>query len=277
MGVPPRPPIPRTPPVPVPEFYKPTLIRMPMFLLLWADSGAGKTTLAATAPGDKAYIQFDPGGYVSLANRTDYFLLDCSGYSYANTMAQFNTVDPFNIKKFISETPSIGTIVIDSVTTLAHQALQYAVTIQRNSTFDMPGQHGYGTRNQVMRRVVGLLMQIASALDKNLIVIAHEGVPDEDSKQITLSLSTALSNDISLRFNEVWWMKDMGDARQIHIRSHGRYKPMKSRMFLSNGANFFTWHYDADTKQGDGIAEWMAAWQANGGDKIPLPERRIQK
>ena len=89
-----------------------------------------------------------------------------------------------------------------------------------------------------------------------------------------MSLSDALANDVSLRFNEVWHMKDTGTERQIFIRPHGYWKPMKSRMFLSTQQSNFVWHYDADTLTGDGIAEWFDQWQQNGGRKIPLPTKK---
>lgn len=261
MAVPPR-----------PQFEQPTFDDAKMFLLVWGDSGCGKTTLSMTAPGKKALIQFDPQGHVSLANRNDYYLLDLSGNSYTQTMMEFNTIDPFGIRKFIQTHEDVETVVIDSITTLAFQALQYAVTkAGGNSNIDVPGMNGYGVRNNVMRRVVQSLMQICSDLKKNLIVITHEGAPDETTKAVTMSLSSSLANDVALRFNEVWWMKDTGTERLIHVRPWLIYKPMKSRMFYSVASSSFVWHYNADTLEGDGINEWMDAWRANSGHKIPLP------
>jgi AAA domain len=272
VGLPPRPPIPQAPVTTGARFVTPTFESARMFLLAWGDSGCGKTTLASTAPGEKALIQFDPQGHLSLSNRSDIHVLDLSGNSAATTMAEFNAADPFRMKAFITSKPAIETVIIDSVTTLAFQALQYAVTkAGGTSNIDVPGQNGYGVRNNVMRRVVQSIMQIVGGLHKNLIMITHEGAPDEASKNITMSLSASLANDVSLRFNEVWWMKDIGTERQIHVRAHGRHKPMKSRMFLTTGATNFVWNYDADTMTGDGIAEWLDAWRANGGKKIPLP------
>jgi hypothetical protein len=197
-------------------------------------------------------------------------------------MLEFNTTDPFGIMAFIESHPDIETIVIDSITTLAFLALQYAVTkAGGNSNIDVPGINGYGVRNNVMRRVVQVIMQIASKLNKHLIIITHEAGPDMDTSGnvtgITMSLSASLANDVSLRFNEVWYMKDTGKERLIYTRPFGVWKPMKSRLFQSNttpGADVkFTWHYDADNLQGDGIAEWFAQWQQNGGKKIPLPKK----
>ena len=259
-----------------PKFDRPSFDNARMFLLVWGDSGCGKTTLAATAPGEKALIQFDPGGHVSLANRHDYHLLDLSASTYNVSMQEFNSADPFGMKKFIREHDAIETIVIDSITTLAFQALQYAVTkAGGNSNIDVPGMQGYGVRNNVMRRVVQSIMQMASELSKHLIVITHEGAPDKDTAgnttAITTSLSASLANDVALRFNEVWWMKDTGTQRMIYVRPWSVYKPMKSRMFMSNAATSFVWHYNADDMNGDGIAEWLAMWRENNGQKIALP------
>jgi hypothetical protein len=43
-------------------------------------------------------------------------------------------------------------------------------------------------------------------------------------------------------------------------------------MFVSTHPEF-VWHYDADTGEGEGIADWYRAWQAGGGKKLPLPVR----
>jgi hypothetical protein len=250
-----------------------------MYLLVWGASGCGKTTLAATAPGMKAIIQFDPQGATSIANRDDFYLLDVSGGSYNSVMMEFNNADPFGMKAWIAAHPDVETIVIDSITTLSFLALQYAVTkAGGKSNIEVPGMNGYGTRNNVMRRVVQVIMQIASELKKHLIVITHEAAPDKDdtgrTTEITMSLSASLANDVSLRFNEVWHMKDTGTERQIYTRTFGVWKPMKSRMFETRQAGHFVWHYNADALEGEGIADWFTAWQRNGGMKLQLPTKK---
>ena len=249
-----------------------------MFLLLWGDSGCGKTTLAATAPGVKAWMLFDPQGTTSIAHRNDYKVLDLSGSTANTMMLEFNKIDPYGIRKYLRAHPEVQTVVVDSVTALAFLALQYAVTkAGGNSTLDVPGMNGYGVRNNVMRRVVSSIMQACSECDVNLIVITHEGAPDRDKEgnttSITMALSSNLANDVSLRFNEVWWMKDNGEKHTIYVRPWGLYKPMKSRMFSTQGnASSFVWDYDADALVGEGISDWWQAWVDNGGRKIALPK-----
>jgi hypothetical protein len=265
-------------PLPAPTFQRPTVEDARMYVLLWGASGCGKTTLAATAPGVKAYVQFDNQGITSIANRTDFQLLDLTGVSFTSAMMEFNKADPYGMKTFINAHPDIETIVIDSLTTLAFLALQAAVTkAGGKSNIDVPGQQGYSVRNNMMRRVVQVIMQVCSETKKNLIVITHEGTEHQDDNgntiEITMALSRSLANDVSLRFNEVWFMRDTGKERHVYLRPHGVFRPMKSRMFETSQDARFTWHFNADTLTGEGIADWFMQWQQNGGKKIPLPKK----
>lgn len=261
-----------------PQFEQPDASNSRMFTLVWGNSGCGKTTLAATAPGDKAFIQFDPQGVVSIAHRTDCRVLDLSGYGANSCMIEFNLTDPFGMKRWITDRPNVKSVVLDSATTLAYHALQYAVTrAGGKASIDQPGMQGYVYRNNVMRRVVVFLMQMCAELDKHLVVLTHEGAPDRDangvSTSVTMFLSQNLANDVALRFNEVWWMKDTGETRDIYVRPWGIYHPMKSRMFITSNQQKFTWHFDADNLIGDGINEWWQQWMENNGRKIPQPKK----
>lgn len=263
----------------LPTFVKPDFSFTRIYLLVWGASGCGKTTLASTAPGAKAIIQFDPQGATSIANRDDFYLLDVSGSTFTTTMMEFQKADPFGMRAFIQSHPEVETVVIDSITTLSFQALQYAVTkAGGKSNIEVPGMNGYGTRNNIMRRAVQVIMQICSELQKHLIVITHEAAPDKDDQgntvEVTMSLSSSLANDVALRFNEVWHMKDSGTERSIYVRPFGVWKPMKSRMFQSQKDAKFIWQYNADALQGDGISDWFNQWQENGGAKIPLPVKK---
>jgi hypothetical protein len=254
-----------------------------MFLLIWGNSGCGKTTLAATAPGEKAYIQFDPQGVASLANRTDYHYMDLSGTTANTALVQFDNADPFGMYAFIKSHPAIETVVVDSLTALSDTALAFAVTrAGGKSNIYVPGRQGYGTRNNVMRRIVSVFMQMCVALNKHLVVITHEGTPEQDGDDgpvtaITMALSNTLANSVSLRFNEVWYMRDAAMERTLYVRPWGVYRPMKSRMFDVRSASSFPWHYDAVTMEGEGIAHWFNQWQSNDGQKIALPVKGVVK
>ena len=49
-----------------------------MSAILWGPSGAGKTTLAGTAPGPILWVNFDPDGTSSLMDRPDIYVADFS-------------------------------------------------------------------------------------------------------------------------------------------------------------------------------------------------------
>ena len=267
----------------MPSFADPQLAEARVYLLLWGESGCGKTTLAATAPGLKAWLQFDPNGTTSIAHRNDYKLLDLSGATPTVTMIEFSKTDPFGMKTYLKANPDVQTVVVDSITALAQTALMYAVTrAGGNATADVPGRNGWGVRNNIMRRVIAVILQICVECRVNLIVIAHEGAPDktEDgvTTGVTISLSNSIASDVSLRFNEVWYMRDSGNTRTIYLRPWGVVRPMKSRMFITQGAvSSFVWNYDADAQAGEGITDWWQAWNDNGGRKIALPKGGVKK
>lgn len=261
-----------------PSFERPSLERMRFNMLVWGDSGCGKTTLASTAPGEKLWVQFDPQGVASIANRSDVHVLDLAGETPTSTMIEFNKPDPYSIGRFLKDNPQVETVVVDSMTALVHMAQVYAVTkAGGKSSYDVPGINGYGVRNNILRRVAASLHQVCAMYDRSIIMTTHEGAADKEQDSgaiisVTMALSDSVANSVSLRFNEVWYMKDTGREHIIYVRPHGVYRPMKSRMFEQTGPTNFNWLYDAATRKGDGIAEWWTQWQSNGGNKIALPK-----
>jgi len=242
-------------------------------MLLWGDSGSGKTTLAATAPGVKLFLMLDPGGELSLADRNDIAVLNMASESPIRLITQLGLPDPYGIGKILLARPDIETVVVDSMTTLAYAALQNSVIFNK-STIERPGMHGYTFRNASVLRATIAIMRVCAEHKRHLILITHEGAADRNSEGVPISVTMALSegtaNQVGLRFNEVWNLSDTGTERRIAIRPCRLRKPMKSRLFVSDKPEF-VWHYDADTQQGEGIAEWYHAWQAGGGKKLALP------
>jgi hypothetical protein len=251
---------------------------MRLAMLIWSDAGVGKTTLAATAPGNKLFVMFDPDGALSLSDRADVRVLDLSDRNHVMVMGEFRKDDPFQLTRYLTANPDIETVVIDSVTTLAYAALREAVghAQNKNSTMESPGINGYAWRNATVLRACTSVMTVTKRLGRNVIFLTHEAAPDRDTEgrivSITMALSEGTANQVGLRLNEVWWMQDTNGVREISVRPCKQRKPMKSRLFLTEGnKTTFTWHYNPETLIGEGIADWFHMWQANAGKKIPLP------
>jgi len=244
-----------------------------LMALIWGDTGAGKTTLASTAPGVKLHLCFDPTGYLSLAGRTDVAVLNLAGEAPSTLITKFAAADPYGIEAFIRSHEDVQTIIADSMTTFAYKALQHVTTARKGGagTLDIPGIPGYSQRNTHVVRMVVSLMTIAERYKRNLILITHEGTRDEETKRITMVLAKNTANQIGLRLNEIWHLTDDGTKHTIAVRPYLLREPMKTRMFETNKAASFTWRYDPDTNEGGTIDGWLTAWQKGGGRKLPLP------
>jgi hypothetical protein len=244
-----------------------------LMALLWGDTGSGKTTLAATAPGVKLHLCFDPGGYLSLAGRNDVALFNLAGELPTAMMTKFAQPDPYGIEAFVKQHDEVQTIIVDSMTTFAYKALVYVTTQRKGGagSLDIPGIPGYSQRNTHVIRMVASLMTIADRHKRNLILITHEGTRDEETKRITMVLAKNTANQIGLRLNEIWHVTDDGSKRTIAVRPYLLREPMKTRMFDTRKASTFTWVYDPDTHTGGTIDGWLTKWQQGGGRKIPLP------
>lgn len=240
--------------------------------VLWGPPGGGKTTLALTAPGRKLVAAFDPGGMDSVRNAPDVVFADLS-ISDKRVIETWNSEDPLGIASHIAE---FDTIIIDSLTRYSELALHYAVSRAKNATLDVPTQQAYGMRNTYVLTFISRLVAQIGKLNKNLILISHEGSPDKDEKGNVLSvrmmLGGQLPNLTAKDFNEVWFVDDNGKERRISIRPERMRSPMKTRMFDGAGKASFEWKFDPTTWSGEGIADWFAKWQANGMQKIPLPK-----
>jgi hypothetical protein len=257
----------------------PSIKDMQLNMLIWGDSGAGKTTLAATAPGKKLLILLDPGGDLSLADREDIATLNLTAEPSNKIMSQFRSADPYNLSKVLEGSPQLETVIVDSMTSLGYAALEVAVQLAGGkSSLEQPGMHGYTYRNALILRVAVAVMRLCAKLNRHLILITHEGNAERTDQgnitSVTMALSDSVANQVGLRFNEVWWMQDNGKERIIAVRPCHLRKPMKTRLFQGSRPEF-VWHYDPDTQVGEGIADWYATWQAGGGKKLPLPVRAV--
>lgn len=249
-------------------------------LLLWGGSGGGKTTLAATAPGKKLWINFDPDGTDAVANRDDILLVDFAARPN-DCVEHFKENDPIRLTNFLKEDPSIETVVFDSLTTFADKALSHGIVKAQKtqkgkySTIEDPGYSGYGNKNTWIRLCIKNLLRTTATVNRNIIFIAHEDKPllDKEGHVISISimLGSSLNEQVPIDFSEIWNLSDTGTERRIAVRNCRLRKPVKSRMFFTNKQPEFLWDYDAETGKGATIAEWYQQWKDNDGKKIPLP------
>lgn len=251
--------------------------------LIWGDAGVGKTTLAATAPGKKLWLLFDPDGEMPLVGRDDVLVLNLAGEN-ANVVEEFKKSDPFGIEKVLRDHPDIETVVFDSASSFTQVALTHAVNMVNSkikggnpASIEAPGKQGYGYRTTYTIRALTVFMQMTKRLNRHYIVIAHEAMPATDDNgnviHITLTLGGQIPNLFGLQMSEIWWMSvNTKGERSIAYRPVRMRKPIKSRLFIQGAAaGEFKWQYDPMTGKGDGIASWFKAWQENGGRPIPPP------
>lgn len=246
---------------------------------IWGSSGCGKTTLAATAPGNKLWLSFDDKAVAGLSHRLgkDIFSFDMSQMSDDIAFKLRDDQQPIyrDIKNAISEL-SINVVVIDSITSYGDKALAYGVK-DAKTKLEEPGFKGFGRKNTYTREFVRSMQRVCSQLNVHLIIIAHEDTPKTDDQGavqfVTIMLGSNLSEQVPLNLSEVWWMyEDNKHKRKIAIRPVRWRKPMKTRIFMTSGQPEFIWDYDADTEKGEGIADWLSRWKQEGYRKIKLPE-----
>ena len=262
------------------EIETPQQRRKRLSLLVWGKSGSGKTTLAATAPGRKLWINFDPDGVDVLTSRDDVELLDFAPKPDM-IVEQFKEDDPLRITRCLEQHPEIETVVFDSLTTLGNKALSHGILKAQKTakgkyaTIEDPGFAGYGNKNTWTRLAIAKMLKATGTVKRNIIFIAHEDKPllDKDGNVVSISimLGSALNEQVPIDFGEVWNLSDTGRERRIAIRNCRFRSPVKSRIFLTNGDPEFEWTYDSIKDEGEGIADWYKEWIEGDGKKINLP------
>ena len=262
------------------EIETPQQRRKRLSLLIWGKSGSGKTTLAATAPGRKLWINFDPDGVDVLTSRDDVELLDFAPKPDM-VVEQFKEDDPLRITRYLEQHPEIETVVFDSLTTFGNKALSHGILKAQKTakgkyaTIEDPGFAGYGNKNTWTRLAIAKMLKATGTVKRNIIFIAHEDKPllDKDGNVVSISimLGSALNEQVPIDFGEVWNLSDTGRERRIAIRNCRFRSPVKSRIFLTNGDPEFEWTYDSIKDEGEGIADWYKEWIEGDGKKINLP------
>ncbi len=250
-------------------------------MLLWGKPACGKTVFAATAPGKKLWLQFDPNGTASLQRTDDILVADFSATKPAH-MGNFKQggIIEKDLAKLISE-HSINTIVVDSLTSFGQLCLYYGIATGKansgkfTSSIEAPGMTGYGIRTSMILDFCAMVQRVASDGACHMIFIAHDkDTPNESGgiAETTISLGGQGNTVLPAKISEIWMMEDTGRARYCYTRSYGVRKPMRTRMFTTGDVEKFTVSYDAEKRTGTTIADMYNAWKAAGFEKIPLPK-----
>lgn len=271
----------------------PSLTKSPRFVsILWGPVGAGKTPMAATAPGSVCYILFDIDGLKSIAHLD---ILKPNHVRVVNLTAEDDTiVDKFeklrdtesNLKAVLQD-ESISTIVFDSMTAFMDKCLTRGIVKVGPSGNDKPtnlapGLRGYGARAMLVRQCVMNVHTLAERYNKNFIVTAHEKVVNKKGEKdqevvdfITMLLGGETFVQVPKNFSEIWRMELQSDGRtSVLTAPHGYYRPCRSRMFRRAEGyrpSAFEWKFNTYEWKGEGIETWMNQWKSAGCQAIPLP------
>jgi len=252
-----------------------------MTMLLWGKPACGKTVYASTAPGKKLWLLFDPNGTASIRKRGDILVVDLSTYPL-NKLQDFRQGTSFerDLVQLISD-QSIETVVLDSITSFSQMALEYAIKHPTSSgnnfkaSLEMPGLKAYGTRTAAIIALCTMIEMAARSNGAHLIFIAHDKEEYNDKgeiEEVTISLRGGASEAVPPRISEIWRIEDDGKTRWAYVRNHGKFRPMRTRMFATpDGQTRMKLSYDQDKASGTTLADLYKQWEDNGFDKLSLP------
>jgi hypothetical protein len=234
-------------------------------MLLWGPAGCGKTTLAATAPGEKLWLSFGDQEHVSVMKRPDVHVAQLYDLSTEELFRQGQNDNPFGLDKLLSENHKIETVVVDKVFT---------------PTIMAPGISAYGGRNGIVLELLTGILRVTAKHGVHVVVTAHEDDPklrdDGTIEFITVSLGGKIVSNTSWRLSEIWYMQQsqLGERkRSIAIRPTANKKPMKTRIFTDMGEATFIMEYNAE-KPDKGqmtLTSIYEQWLNAGMNKLQIP------
>src|ERR1044071_1453568 len=98
-----------------------------MAVLIWGAATCGKSTFAATAPGQKLWLSFGDNEHVSVASRPDVMVANLADMPIDELFKHAQNDNPFGLDQFLAENENFLTVVCDSLTAIEYRALQKSV------------------------------------------------------------------------------------------------------------------------------------------------------
>ena len=258
-------------------------------MVLWGLYGAGKSTFAATAPGNKLWLSFGSEEHVDVAKRKEKDVEVIEMFHRGRDEIFRDGIGP-NPYGLAGRLKDFDTLVVDSLSHIAQTGLEKAVAdgIGKSNRFSPtmaePGRSAFGGRNQHLLMLMKSLMQLTLKHNMHIIFTAHEDdpatKPDGTIEVIRIQLGGKLINLVSSSLSEVWNIRQEPGGKRNRIittRPSGFRRPMKTRMFDQRGEAAFVLEYDAnkpDSAPGQmTIASFYEQW-IRTKSRIPVPNNR---
>ena len=251
--------------------------------IIWGDSKTGKTTWAMSLPGRKLLINFDPDGYLSVASRNDFDVLDLSVLPVGEQIDQAKKAATY----IVENAAKYQSVIVDSITSLVMAAQSDAIIrgVGKSNTFqpsiDAPGLVAYGARNGHTVDVVSKLLRATGINKQHCFFIAHADDPEYDAKgeniiKQTIMVSAKPRNSIALKVSEIYHLGlASGNRRTVYTAPFGVLTPMGSRIFDTAKVPRFDLRYTIDKpddQQPDSLTSIIAAFQKNKAKLTGVPK-----
>ncbi len=264
-------------------------------MILWGLANVGKTTWAATAPGEKLWLAFGDSEHASVIHRKDVRVMELFQKSQEEIFRHGIGPNPFGLDKYLYENRDVKSLVCDSLTAIQQLALEKSVadgvgkSTNFTPTMQAPGRPAFGGRNQNLISMMKSLLQVTAKHGVHIIFTAHENDPvtksdgrgNDTLESINMSLGGQLINIVSSQLSEIWNLRqEPGGKRNrlVTTRVSGYRRPLKTRMFDQKKEAAFVLQYDPDRPDGDKdqmtIAKFYDQWVRGGMRRIGVPDNR---
>lgn len=178
-------------------------------ILVYGESGVGKTPLLLTTQGKVVMVSLDPGGTMSvrhdIGSKIFPIMLEDEDIRNPHIMKDFNR----ELAKLVSGgvidslAEEGGTLAIDSISSLERAALR-SILVENNRQLGTPSQPDYG---KAMTLVENVLWEVLN-FPCNVVLLAHAQVDKDDLSKTYIGplLIGKSSKRVANIIDEVWYM-----------------------------------------------------------------------